>query len=243
MFDLCHFFLTSPLIFLCSQNHSGTPHQKSIMTMKGEPLTPGQMIKVIKESEMGVTNIDMCRKYGISEQTCYWWKRKCGGMDVSDAMRLKILLAQKHKRYGSPRLHALLKQEENFINDKRTERIFAEKGLAIRRKKKKKRLSSLRVPLPEATTLHETWSMDFVHDACTNGARVNVLTLVDDFTRSCPGLLAQSTIPGRKVNTFLHQQATIYRLSRQHLRGQRTGIYGEALSAMGPTTWDLYRLH
>ena len=98
-------------------------------------------------------------------------------------------LAHKHKRFGSPRLHALLKKEGRVKNHKRTERIYAEEGLAIRRKKRKKRILSLRVPLPEATVPNETWSMDFVHDSCTNGAKVKVLTIVDDFTRSCPGLL------------------------------------------------------
>ena len=54
---------------------------------------------------------------------------------------------------------------------------------------------------------NETWSMDFVHDACANGTKVKVLTIVDNFTRSCPGLLTQSSIPGRKVTAFLDQQA------------------------------------
>lgn len=116
-------------------------------------------------------------------------------------------LAHKHKRYGSPRLHALLKKEGKVINHKRTERIYAEESLAIRRKKKKKRSPFLRVPLPEATMPNETWSMDFVHDACANGTKVKVLTIVDNFTRSCPGLLTQSSIPGRKVTAFLDQQA------------------------------------
>ena len=59
--------------------------------MKGKRFTPEQIIKIIKESEMGVTNIDICRKYGISEQTFNRWKSMYGGMEVSDAMRLKVL--------------------------------------------------------------------------------------------------------------------------------------------------------
>ena len=118
-------------------------------------------------------------------------------------------LAHKHKRYGSPRLHALLKKEGKVISHKRTERIYTEEGLAIRRKKRKKRMPFLRITLPEATVPNETWSMDFVHDACTNGAIVKALTGVDDFTRSCPGLLTQSSIPGRGVTNFLDQRAVI----------------------------------
>ncbi len=68
--------------------------------MKGKRFTPEQIIKIIKESEMGVKNIDICRKYGISEQTFYNWKSKYAGMDVSDAMRLKVLEDENRKLKG-----------------------------------------------------------------------------------------------------------------------------------------------
>jgi putative transposase len=68
--------------------------------MKGKRFTPEQIIKIIKESEIGVTNIDICRKYGISEQTFYNWKSKYGGMEVSDAMRLKVLEDENRKLKG-----------------------------------------------------------------------------------------------------------------------------------------------
>lgn len=119
-------------------------------------------------------------------------------------------LANRHKRYGSPRIHALLKKEGYVQNHKRTERIYEEEGLALRRKKKKKRNPFLRVPLPETSMPNETWSMDFVHDFCTNGSKIKVLTIVDDFTRACPGLLVQSSIPGQKVTSFLGQQAVLH---------------------------------
>jgi len=68
--------------------------------MKGKRFTPEQIIKIVKESEIGVKNIDICRKYGISEQTFYNWKNKYGGMDVNDAMRLKVLEDENRKLKG-----------------------------------------------------------------------------------------------------------------------------------------------
>jgi len=68
--------------------------------MKGKRFTPEQIIKIVKESEMGIKNIDVCRKYGISEQTFYNWKSKYGGMEVSDAMRLKGLEDENRKLKG-----------------------------------------------------------------------------------------------------------------------------------------------
>jgi putative transposase len=121
-------------------------------------------------------------------------------------------LAHKHKRYGSRRLHALLKKEGLVQNHKRTERIYTEERLAIRRKRKKKQIPFLRVPLPEASMPNEKWSMDFVHDSCVNGTKIKVLTIIDDYTRSCPGLLTHSSIPGQRVTSFLNQLAVIHGL-------------------------------
>lgn len=56
-----------------------------------------QIIRVLKEAEAGVKTSDLCRTHGISEATFYNWKAKFGGMDVSDAKRLKQLEAENAK--------------------------------------------------------------------------------------------------------------------------------------------------
>ncbi|GGB13730.1 transposase [Brucella endophytica] len=50
-----------------------------------------QIIAVLKEQEAGAKAADLCRKHGISEATFYNWKAKYGGMEVSEAKRLKAL--------------------------------------------------------------------------------------------------------------------------------------------------------
>lgn len=50
-----------------------------------------QIIGIIREAEAGVAVAELCRKYGISDQTYYNWKAKYGGMTVSDARKLKQL--------------------------------------------------------------------------------------------------------------------------------------------------------
>lgn len=50
-----------------------------------------QIIKVLKEREAGTPTAELCRKYGISQGTFFKWKAKFGGMEVSDAKRLKAL--------------------------------------------------------------------------------------------------------------------------------------------------------
>lgn len=59
--------------------------------MKKSRFSEAQMIGVLREQEAGATTEDVCRRHGISQQTFYRWKSKYGGMEVSDAQKLKTL--------------------------------------------------------------------------------------------------------------------------------------------------------
>ncbi len=59
--------------------------------MKRKRFSEEQIIGVLREQEAGAKVADLCRKHGVSEATFYNWKAKYGGMDVSDARRLKAL--------------------------------------------------------------------------------------------------------------------------------------------------------
>ena len=65
--------------------------------MKRSRFTEEQIIGVLKEHELGAKTADLCRKHGISEATFYSWKSKFGGLDVSDARRLKGLEDENRK--------------------------------------------------------------------------------------------------------------------------------------------------
>jgi putative transposase len=59
--------------------------------MKRSRFREEQIIAVLREQEAGVATAEVCRKHGISSATFYAWKAKFGGMDVSEAKRLKRL--------------------------------------------------------------------------------------------------------------------------------------------------------
>jgi putative transposase len=59
--------------------------------MKRSRFSEEQIIGILKEHEAGVSVADLCRKHGVSDASIYKWKAKFGGMDVSDAKRLRAL--------------------------------------------------------------------------------------------------------------------------------------------------------
>lgn len=120
--------------------------------------------------------------------------------------RLKEL-AEKRRKFGCSRLLTLLRREGHLANHKRVERLYREEGLSLRRRKRKKRAATLRVVLDRPQRANQHWSMDFVTDSLWNGRRFRVLTIVDDFTKECPALEADHSLPGQRVARVLDRLA------------------------------------
>lgn len=65
--------------------------------MKRSRFTEEQIIGILKEQEAGAKTADLCRKHGVSQATFFKWKAKYGGMEVSDARKLKALEEENRK--------------------------------------------------------------------------------------------------------------------------------------------------
>jgi putative transposase len=128
------------------------------------------------------------------------------GEDAALRHRLRELAAQR-RRFGSPRLHVLLKREGLVINHKRTERIYKEEGLALRRKRRRKGAASARVIIPAPERPNQKWSMDFVTDSVVTGRRFRALTIVDDYSRECPAIEVDTSLGGARVVNVLERLA------------------------------------
>jgi putative transposase len=120
--------------------------------------------------------------------------------DPQEAFRRRLReIAATHVRYGYRRLAVLLRREGWKVNTKRVYRIYAEEGLTVRTKQRKKIARRQRVPAPVATRANQCWSMDFVSDKLADGRGFRILTVVDQFTRECLCLHADRGMSSAKV--------------------------------------------
>src|SRR5947199_646661 len=112
--------------------------------------------------------------------------------------RLKAL-AQQRRRFGYRRLYVLLRREGQLVNKKRVQRLYREERLTVRRRGGRKRALGTRRPLEVAVAANQRWSLDFIHDQLTDGRRFRILAVIDDCTRECLALIADTSISGRRV--------------------------------------------
>lgn len=151
----------------------------------------------------------VCRVISLPRTTKRYESRP-DPINVEVSKRL-LEIAEKKPRYGSPRLHIMLRREGLKINHKRTERLYRRLGLSLRRKQRKKRFrSETRGLLPPPTHRNQYWAMDFVSDQLTNGLRFRSLTLVDVLTKECPEIEAARSLPGQRVVQVLDRLAFIH---------------------------------
>jgi putative transposase len=112
--------------------------------------------------------------------------------------RLKEL-AEARRRFGYRRLHVFLRREGHEVNHKRLFRIYREEQLHVRRRGGRKRAMGTRAPMVLPLLPNQRWSLDFVSDQLTDGRRFRILTVVDDCTRECLALIADTSLSGARV--------------------------------------------
>lgn len=135
------------------------------------------------EAEVELSQRRACGLMELHRATCRYRRRK--GEDRELRSRLRAL-AEARRRFGYRRLQVLLKREGWQVNHKRVYRLYVEEKLTLRRKRGRKR-SRVRQPLPEAVAANQVWSVDFMTDALSSGRRFRILNVVDDLHAGMPG--------------------------------------------------------
>ena len=137
-----------------------------------------------------------CRVIAADRTTVRYRSRRADDGGLREKLRV---LAQERRRFGYRRLHILLRRNGVLINRKKTQRLYREEGLTVRRRKGRKRAVGARMLPPVLALPNQRWSLDFVHDQLVTGRRFRVLNIVDDVTRECLAAVPDTSISGKRV--------------------------------------------
>jgi putative transposase len=122
--------------------------------------------------------------------------------DAALRTRLRELAAIR-RRFGYRRLLILLRREGTLVNHKKLRRLYREERLQVRRRGGRKRALGTRAPLALPQGPNQRWSLDFLSDTLTDSRRFRILAVVDDFTRECLTLVADTSLSGARVSREL----------------------------------------
>jgi transposase InsO family protein len=112
--------------------------------------------------------------------------------------RLRALAAER-RRFGYRRLHILLRRDGVLVNRKKTQRLYTEEGLTVRKRRARRRTVGARAATPVLASPNERWSLAFVHHQMESGRRLRVLNIVDDVTWECLATVPDTSISGRRA--------------------------------------------
>jgi transposase InsO family protein len=166
---------------------------------RGKKELAEQIIPKLREVEVevgrGKTVLEAVKKFGVTEQTCYRWKKKFGGLRIAQAKRRRAVEhvrgALGRDRLSERRACRVLEQHRNT----QRRRLWLNDGSCIRLR---------------PTHRNHVWSYDFVADRTSDGRPIRMLTIVDEFTRECLAIdvakrLTSEDVLERLSDLFVHR--------------------------------------
>src|SRR5229473_2333665 len=117
-------------------------------------------------------------------------------------------LAEERRRWGCPLLYLILRREGWRANHKRVERLYREEGLSLRRRRRRKRLSHLRVARARPVAANQTWAVDFIHDSLISGRHFRAFAVLDQWSRESLAIEVDVSLTGERVTRVLERLRT-----------------------------------
>ncbi|MGY8685765.1 IS3 family transposase [Bradyrhizobium sp. UFLA05-153] len=163
-----------------------------------EVVTPAGKRKAVAHlmEAQGMSERRACKAIGCCRMTIRYRTTRADDAALRQRMRA---IAEVRRRFGYRRLHVLLKREGYLVNHKKLFRLYREERLVVRRRGGRKRALGTRAPMVVPIAPNDRWSLDFVSDQLTDGRRFRILTVVDECTRECLALVADTSLSGSRV--------------------------------------------
>lgn len=145
---------------------------------------------------MGLSERRACQIVGVDRKMIRY--RSIRPPETELRQRLRDL-ANERRRFGYRRLFVLLRREGEPSGINRIYRLYREEGLAVRKRRARRKAIGMRAPILVEARPNARWSLDFVHDQLACGRRFRILNVVDDVTRECLAAIPDTSISGRRV--------------------------------------------
>jgi len=139
--------------------------------------------------------------------------RRAPTPDRNQDLRQRLrALAEERRRWGCPLLYQMLRREGWQVNHKRVARLYREEGLSLRRRRRRKRLSHLRVVRQPPVAANQAWALDFVHDRLFDGRGFRALAIIDEWSRESLAIEVDLSLTGERVKRVLERLGSGRRL-------------------------------
>jgi putative transposase len=129
--------------------------------------------------------------------------------DTAVEGRLKALAAE-HSRWGCPQLHEQLRREGLVINHKRTQRLYRELELGLRRKQRRRLPVGVSQVLLQPIRPSQCWSIDFMSDTLSWGKPYRLLNVIDDYARDALAIEIDFSLGAERVRRVLEQLCDLH---------------------------------
>ena len=137
-----------------------------------------------------------CHRVGADRTMIRYRSRRPDDAALRERTRV---LAGERRCFGYRQLHVLLRQEGLVVNRKKTERLYREERLTVRRRRGRKEGDGDARADPGGGEAECRWSVAFVHDPLVSGRRLRILNVIDDVTKACLAAIVDTSILGRRV--------------------------------------------
>lgn len=161
-------------------------------------VTPGARRDAVVHAcdQHGVSQRRACEVLAVDRSSVRYRSIREDDTPLREAMKA---VAAERRRFGYRRIHVMLQRQGMAMNLKKLRRLYREEKLQVRKRGGRKRALGTRRPMVLPDRPNARWSLDFVSDAFTDGRRFRTLAIVDDYTRECLALVADTSLSGLRV--------------------------------------------